>query len=111
MNVILILLIFTNFNPIYSASVALFSGAITTMICRKDLVKNTILGGALFMMLYFTVFLLMILIFPNFVNAWNLSAISGILILGIPIEELMFSFTFGMYWSGIYEYIKQYSLK
>ena len=43
-------------------------------------------------------------IYPNFIEAWNLPAISGILILKVPLEELMFAFTFGMMWSSLYEH-------
>jgi hypothetical protein len=43
--------------------------------------------------------------FPGYVQqVWNLEAISGILIAGIPIEELMFAFAFGFFWSTVYEH-------
>ena len=35
---------------------------------------------------------------------WNLRALSGVLIGGIPLEELLFGFTFGWYWTGVYEH-------
>jgi len=31
--------------------------------------------------------------------------LTHILLLGIPIEELLFAFTFGMYWSELYEHL------
>jgi hypothetical protein len=34
-----------------------------------------------------------------------LPALSGILIYRIPLEELLFGFAFGTYWSGIYEHL------
>jgi len=100
----------TNLNPIYCVSIALFIGAVAAVICRPDLAKNTLLGGFLFLGLYFVLFFLVITAFPTFINAWNLSALSGILVLGVPLEELMFSFTFGMMWSGVYEHIRHYTL-
>jgi hypothetical protein len=36
---------------------------------------------------------------------WNLPALSGLLIAGIPAEELLFGLTFGMYWTGVYEHL------
>ena len=49
--------------------------------------------------------------FPEVVNKfWNLETVSGILILGVPLEELMYAFTFGMVWSTIYETIFKYKL-
>jgi hypothetical protein len=92
----------TNLNTIYSVSIALTTGAIAAVACRPDLAKNTILGGALFTALYFLLFSAIILVFPNFLNSWNLEALSGVLILKVPLEELMFAFTFGMMWSSVY---------
>ncbi len=39
------------------------------------------------------------------------AAISGILILGVPLEELLFALSFGFYWSGVYEHVKWYRIK
>jgi hypothetical protein len=44
-------------------------------------------------------------------EVWNLEAISGILILGVPLEELMFAYTFGMMWSSVYEHALWYRVK
>ena len=30
--------------------------------------------------------------------------LSGVLIYGIPVEELLFGVAFGLYWSGVYEH-------
>ncbi len=101
----------TNLNPIYSVSIALTVGAVAAVACRPDLAKNTILGGVLFTALYFLLFSAIILVFPSFLNSWNLEALSGVLILSVPIEELMFAFTFGMMWSGVYEHIRHYAFQ
>lgn len=104
--------IFTNLNSIYSASIAMFVGGIAAILCRPDLKKKIWIGGLLFLALYFVFFLFFNLIYPGVVQEfWNLSAISGILILGVPLEELMFGFTFGMMWSGIYEHRMWYKIK
>jgi hypothetical protein len=99
----------TNLNPIYSVSIALTTGAIAAVACRPDLAKNTILGGMLFMGLYFVLFLTITWVFPGFINFWNLKAMSGVLVLSVPLEELMFAFTFGMMWSSVYEHIRHYA--
>ncbi len=109
--VFLPLLLFTHLNPIYSASIALFVGSIAAMLCRSDLKNKIIIGGVLFLLLYFVFFLSFTLVYPHIVQqVWNLQAISGILILGIPLEELMYAFTFGMLWSSVYEHILWYKL-
>lgn len=108
----LIISSFTGLNPIYSASIAMFTGGIAAMLCRPDLKKEVWMGGILFLLLYFVFFLFFTLIYPYAVtNFWNLSEISGILIFGIPIEELIFAFTYGMLWSSAYEHVKWYKAK
>ena len=50
--------------------------------------------------------------FPGYVErVWNLKVISGILIFGVPLEELMFAFSFGFLWSSVYEHVKWYKIK
>lgn len=103
--VFLFLYFLTKLNPIYSASIAMFVGGITAILCRPDLKEKIWIGGMDFLALYFVFFLSFNFIYPEFVSdVWNLSAISGMLFLGIPLEELMFAFTFGMLWSSIYEH-------
>lgn len=108
----LLLYFLTDLNPIYSASIAMLVGGILTVSCRADLKKNILFGGILFSVFYFVFFLAFNLIYPGLVQeVWNLSAISGILILGVPLEELLFAFTFGLIWSSIYEYVMWYKAK
>lgn len=99
----------TTMNPIYSASIAMFVGGIAAILCRTDLKRKIWFGGISFLALYFVFFLLFNLAYPNLVQeVWNLSAISGLLFLGVPLEELMFAFTFGMLWSSVYEHVMWY---
>ena len=43
---------------------------------------------------------------PGYIaRVWNLAALSGVMIAGIPLEELLFGFAFGIYWSGAYEHV------
>ena len=109
--VFLPLFLFTRLNPIYSASLAMFVGGIAAMFCRSDLKKKIVYGGTLFLVLYFLFFIFFNNLYPYAVERfWNLSVLSGILILKVPLEELIFAFTFGMMWSSIYEHIKWYKL-
>ena len=38
-------------------------------------------------------------------RVWNLPALSGIMLGAFPIEELLFGFGIGAYWSGVYEHL------
>lgn len=97
--------IFAHWNPIYSAFIALMAAGFFAWYCRPDLKIKMIVSAFLFLGLYIFYFLTLIAISPYYVqNVWNLKALSGILILGIPLEELMFAFGLGFLWSSYYEH-------
>jgi hypothetical protein len=96
----------TRLNPIYSSALALVAGFFATLYCRRDLWLKMLVSGGLFFAIYFFVFVLFNVAFPGYVEAvWNLEAISGVRLMGVPLEELMFGFTFGLYWSSVYEHL------
>ena len=102
----------TELNPIYSASIAMFVGGIATILCRPDLKKKILYSGIIFLAIYFTFFLLFNTVYPDAVRQfWNIAGISGIFAFGVPIEELLFAFTYGLMWSSIYEHILWYREK
>jgi lycopene cyclase-like protein len=100
------LLSFTGINPIYCAAIAMTTGFVATLYCRPDLWPKMAVSGILFLLLYFVVFVLFARVFPGYVTAvWNLKALSGVLVWGVPLEELMFAVSFGLYWSSVYEHL------
>jgi hypothetical protein len=103
--VLFVPLYFLPWNPIYAVITSLMIGAIASVTCRPRLWKKTVIGGFLFLGIY-TVFMLSIIWFaPGYIEeVWNLAALSGGLIYGIPTEELLFGFVFGLYWTGVYEH-------
>lgn len=109
--VFLTLSLFSDLNHIYCGIIAMFAGAIAAIYCRNDLKWKIWIGGLLFFLLYFVFFSTLIWIYPGYVElVWNLDSISGVLFLGIPLEEYLFAFTFGMFWSSLYEHIFWYKL-
>jgi hypothetical protein len=110
--IFLFLLIFSDLNPIYSTFISLIIGGLLTWYCRPDLKKKMIVSAFIFLAFYFIFFLTLIIIAsPDYVSlVWNFATISGILIFGIPLEELMFAFGLGFFWSSIYEHIKWYKI-
>ncbi len=99
-------------NHIYCGAISLFLGSLATLYCRPDLKRKIWTGGLLFSLLYLLYFGSLLIFFPDYVKSfWNLNALTGLFIFGIPIEELMFTFTFGMYWSGLYEHIYWYGIR
>jgi hypothetical protein len=109
--VFIFLAVLTSLNHIYCGIIAMFTGAIASLYCRPDLKIKIWVGGLLFLIIYFVFFLSLLLFDPDFViHVWNLKALSGIFLLGIPMEELLFAFSFGMLWSSLYEHIKWYKI-
>jgi len=100
-----VMLYFLPWNPIYPSIVALFVGAIATMMCRPDLINKTWIGGLLFLG-YYAIFLAGLeWTAPGYIDrVWNLDALSRLSVAFMPIEELLFAVGFGMYWSGVYEH-------
>lgn len=92
-------------NPIYPSIVCLLAGAISALSCRPDLTGKTVVGGFLFFGLYALFMLGLKWGARGYIEqVWNLRALSGGLIYGIPTEELLFGFSFGAYWTGVYEH-------
>lgn len=110
--ILVILLLATNLNPLHSSIIAMVVGGLATWYCRPDLKKKMIVSAFLFLALYFLYFWTLIAMSPGYVEqVWNLEAISGILIIGIPLEELLFALSFGFIWSSIYEHLAWKKLK
>jgi hypothetical protein len=105
------LLSLVHWNPIYPAIIAMALGAVATMLCRPDLMRKTWVGALLFVVFY-SVFLLGVeLTAPGYVaRVWNLDALSGVQIVGMPLEEFLFAAAFGAYWSSVYEHFTWKSL-
>jgi len=110
--VLVALLLTTDLNPLHSSIIAMIFGGLATWYCRPDLKKKMIVSALIFLGFYFFYFLTLIAISPGYVEqVWNLEAISGILIIGIPLEELLFALSFGFIWSSIYEHLTWKKLK
>ena len=93
-------------NPIYAGIGALFAGSATTLLCRPDLTRSALTGGVLFFAIYVVFLLGLKWLWPGYIEAvWNLSDLLPWRPGGLPSEELMFGFFFGMYWSSVYEHI------
>lgn len=92
-------------NPIYPSIIAMFVGTVANMLCRPDLKQKSWIGGVLFLIYYALFLLLLEWSAPGYIDrVWNLEALSGLGMGFMPLEELLFAFAFGMYWSGVYEH-------
>lgn len=92
-------------NPIYPSIVAMAVGAVATVTCRPDLRTNAFLGGGIFLTYYLAFLLGLEWTAPGYIErVWNLADLSGIMVGGFPLEELLFAVGFGAYWAGVYEH-------
>ena len=98
-------LFFLPWNPIYPVLTCLLLGAIASVACRPTLLRKTVVGAVLFLALYAVFMLGLRVLTPGYIaEVWNLTALRGGLLIGIPVEELLFGFAFGAYWTGVYEH-------
>lgn len=104
--IVFLALVPLGWNPIYPALIAMTAGAGATILCRPDLGAKTLLGGLLFFAFYALFMIALRIAVPGYIEqVWNLPALSGLLIAGIPLEELLFGASFGLYWAGVYEHL------
>lgn len=94
---------------IYNTAIAFAVCAVVVAFLRIDLIPTMLIGATVFTILYFLLFVFFLALYPGFIERYyNLSNISGIRLLGVPIEELMFASAGGMVWSVAYEYFQGY---
>ncbi|MDO8514838.1 MAG: lycopene cyclase domain-containing protein [bacterium] len=93
-------------NSIYVSFCVMFLGALWIGYQRKDLLVEAV-GSGLALMAVTTVFYLVLqLVFPGiFETQWNIASLSGLFILGIPVEEYVWAFMWGLITGPAYEYV------
>ncbi|MFA4818562.1 MAG: lycopene cyclase domain-containing protein [Patescibacteria group bacterium] len=99
-------------KTIYNVSVSMLIGATMMAFYRRDLIQQMIFSGIFFCIIYSFLFVLFNLFFPTFISSfYTLRNFIGLNLWGVPIEEVMFSFAVGVFWSIIYEFTKGYKTK
>ena len=103
--VALMFLLLFPLNIMYVLIAFNFAAAAAIWIDREDLIRHSLFGGVLLLTLYTFLFYALNLFSPDFVTrVYHLENVSGILFVGIPLEELLYAFGFGLFWAPIYEY-------
>lgn len=98
-------------NVIYDTAIACVAMAVFIGWRRPNLRWQILGGGAGFALVYGVVLRIVGAVYPDFYRShWNLSALSGIWILGAPAEEYLFALTLGLFWAPLYEAWKSASL-
>lgn len=95
----------------WASTIAMTAVAIIMLVIRKDLFINSLLSGILMAAVSFLFYFFTILLSPNWLKVTYLSGLSGIRLIGIPIEEFVFWFLAGMVFGPLYEYWQGERLK
>ena len=94
-------------SSFWASTLAMLFIASTLLMFRKDLFLNSILSGFLMFGISFLFYYSIIMVSPTWVQStYNFRYLSGVLIFGIPIEELVFWFIAGLVFGPFYEYWK-----
>jgi hypothetical protein len=92
-------------NSIYAAITAFLVWSIITIYFRRDLLFDSLISGALFLFITLITYAFLLALYPGITHAWwKLQNLSGILIMSIPLEELLWAFSFGMIAGPFYEF-------
>ncbi len=104
--VLFFMLFFTNLlkvNSIFSSAASFFILTIIVLFLRRDLIKPSLLSGLFTLIIFLGVYQGMRLIFPTYLHDWcNGCNPTGIRILEVNIEELIWDFSWGIIGSVIY---------
>ncbi len=92
-------------NSIYSSIISFILVAALILAVRRDLLPAALGSGLVLSSVMFIFYLIYQQIYPGIISQWwRLNQISGILILGVPVEELVWGFSWGMVAGPLYEF-------
>lgn len=95
-----------NFNSIYVSVLGFLLAGSVIILLRRDLLNNALVSGLLVAILMFVFYLIFNTVFDDIIQRWwLLKNLSGILLFGVPLEELMWGFGFGFAAGPTYKFI------
>lgn len=105
LTLLLILMYVFNLNSIYALVISSLFLVFIFSFFRKDLLPNAIANGLIFTAIYFILFSAFLVLFPGVLEQWwKLEHLSSIFFLGIPVEELLWAFSWGAVCGPFYEF-------
>jgi len=95
-----------NFNSIYVSTSGLILIGLAVVIIRHDLLKDALFSGLIMSLIMLVFYSLFSYTFHGIIQEWwHLKNLSGIIIAGAPLEELMWGFGWGFIAGPAYEFI------
>jgi hypothetical protein len=100
--------VITGINSIYAAILSFIALFIGIAWYRSDLIVDGLVSGALFASVTFLFSLVYAALYPGIIEAWwHLGNLSGVLVEGTPLEELLWAFCMGMAGGPLYEFVSR----
>lgn len=94
-----------NITSFWASTIAMIIAAVYILCTRRDLFFNALASGILMAIVSLPSYYVFIWLFPGFIDkTWMSQYLSGIVITGIPLEDLIFYFLFGFIIGPFYEY-------
>jgi len=110
--ILLVLTFAFDLNSIYSNYVAFFAIFGFIIFFRRDLLWQSLMSGFMVGLLMFFFYQIWIAIYPGIIEHWwKLENISGILVLGVPLEEIVWGFSWGIAGGSLYEFMRGVGMK
>ncbi len=105
--------IILGFNSMYVSITLLLLIGVAVLVFRHDLLKDALFSGLLVGLIMFVFYIFFFnVIFDGIIQKWwLLKNLSGILVFGVPLEELMWGFSWGFVAGPAYEFISGLKLK
>jgi len=99
------LVLFAGMNSIYASFVVFGIAAVFLSFLRKDLIFSSIVSGIAFACILFLSYVLWLeFLFPGTIKSWwLLSNLSGFMVWGVPAEEIVWGFLWGLVASILYK--------
>ncbi len=95
------------FNSIYVSSLGFLIIGFVSLLSRHDLIKDAFFSGFFISILMFLMYFTLTPLFPGVIQKWwMLKNISGVVIFGAPLEEIMWGFCWGFMAGPLYEFIR-----
>lgn len=92
-------------NSIYASIFSFAVVAVAMLALRPSLIPVALGSGLVLAVVMFVFYLIYQRMYPGIIEHWwRLENISGILLLGVPIEELLWGFSWGLIGGSIYEF-------
>ncbi len=89
----------------WASTIAMLATAALFFYFRRDLFTNALLSGALMAAISFLFYFAIMLVSPGWIEtSYSWEHLSGVLLIGIPAEEIIFWFLAGVVFGPFYEY-------